>query len=80
MRVNLSVAIVYMSGEKNMDWDESRQGFILGKLDFIKQGWVDNEQRNHDIRTQNFDPKTMKERQTCVIDKVVEAPVLRHIF
>ena len=63
-----------MSGEKNMDWDESRQGFILGKLDFIKQGWVDNEQRNHDIRTQNFDPKTMKERQTCVIDKVVEAP------
>ena len=42
MRVNLSVAIVYMSGEKNMDWDESKQGFILGKLDFIKQGWVDN--------------------------------------
>ena len=42
MRVNLSVAIVYMSGEKNMDWDESRQGFILGELDFIKQGWVDN--------------------------------------
>ena len=35
MRVNLSVAIVYMSGEKNMDWDESKQGFILGDLDFI---------------------------------------------
>ena len=34
MRVNLSVAIVYMSGEKNMDWDESKQGFILGDLDF----------------------------------------------
>ena len=42
MRVNLSVAIVYMSGEKNMDWDESRQGFILGDLDFTEQGWVDS--------------------------------------
>ena len=33
MRVNLSVAIVYMSEEKSMDWDESKQGFILGDFD-----------------------------------------------
>ena len=35
MRVNLSVAIVYMSEEKSMDWDESKQGFILGDFAFI---------------------------------------------
>ena len=34
MRVNLSVAIVYMSEEKSMDWDESKQGFILGDFDW----------------------------------------------
>ena len=32
MRVNLSVAIVYMAGEKGMAWKESQQGFILGEI------------------------------------------------
>ena len=42
MRVNLSVAIVYMSEEKSMDWDESKQGFILGDFAFTYvKCWVE---------------------------------------
>ena len=32
MRVNLSVAIVYMAEEERMGWSESQQGVILGDL------------------------------------------------